>query len=492
MCVSKIGAGLALALMMSSVPVQGQTLRGEAASLLLFPEYDNQSPGVSTLLTVTNTNDDPDDGSVLTEWIYVGSDCLELNRNELLTPGDTLTLLSGIHNPTATRGYLVVVAKHPVTGLAMPFDHLIGTSTLLDGFDQNGTTLEPFAFRAVGGDVDGDGRYRFDGLEYQAAPAELLIPRFLGQDVAQSVQSDLLLIDLTGGRDHTTAVDFLVYNDNEEVFSAQRTFSCWERFPLQGVSGLFGNAFLKSTAHDPFEIVGASQQEAGWLVVDGASTQPPVGAPIPDPAILALVVDRDPIGGAMQPFFRGTQENGGFPPEGFTDCNGNGVPDETDIADGTSPDCNGNGVPDECDPDGNGNGFPDECEPICPTGVTLALWPPNHAYHAIDLAAVAGVVDPLGGALTFAITSITQDEPVNGNGDGNTVCDGTGIGGAVAHIRSERQGGGNGRVYVVSYDVTNEAGIPCTGTFSVTVPKAQNGNPAVDDGQAFDSTEGCP
>ncbi len=67
------------------------------------------------------------------------------------------------------------------------------------------------------------------------------------------------------------------------------------------------------------------------------------------------------------------------------DCNGNGVPDECDIRDGTSPDCNANGVPDECEfsdcnqncvPDGTdignrtsrdctGNGVPDECEPDC-------------------------------------------------------------------------------------------------------------------------------
>jgi hypothetical protein len=36
-------------------------------------------------------------------------------------------------------------------------------------------------------------------------------------------------------------------------------------------------------------------------------------------------------------------------PAGDPDCNGNGVPDDTDIALGTSLDCNGNGVPDECD-----------------------------------------------------------------------------------------------------------------------------------------------
>lgn len=66
-----------------------------------------------------------------------------------------------------------------------------------------------------------------------------------------------------------------------------------------------------------------------------------------------------------------------------TDCNLNGVPDDEDIANGTSPDANGNGVPDECeDCNGNGvldpddiaagtsndineNGRPDECEPDC-------------------------------------------------------------------------------------------------------------------------------
>ena len=50
------------------------------------------------------------------------------------------------------------------------------------------------------------------------------------------------------------------------------------------------------------------------------------------------------------------------------DCNGNGVPDDEDIAGGTSQDCNDNETPDECDvangasPDVNGNGIPDECE----------------------------------------------------------------------------------------------------------------------------------
>lgn len=44
------------------------------------------------------------------------------------------------------------------------------------------------------------------------------------------------------------------------------------------------------------------------------------------------------------------------------DCNGNGIADECDIADGTSADCDSNDVPDECDPDCNANGSPDACD----------------------------------------------------------------------------------------------------------------------------------
>jgi len=56
----------------------------------------------------------------------------------------------------------------------------------------------------------------------------------------------------------------------------------------------------------------------------------------------------------------------GVPPS--PDCNTNGIPDECDIAGGTSADCNTNGVPDECDLAGgtsgdcNINDVPDECE----------------------------------------------------------------------------------------------------------------------------------
>jgi hypothetical protein len=58
----------------------------------------------------------------------------------------------------------------------------------------------------------------------------------------------------------------------------------------------------------------------------------------------------------------------GGPTPALADCNSNGVPDEVDIANGTSQDCNENGVPDECDiasgtsSDCQPNGVPDECD----------------------------------------------------------------------------------------------------------------------------------
>ncbi|MCH7994726.1 MAG: right-handed parallel beta-helix repeat-containing protein, partial [Planctomycetes bacterium] len=48
--------------------------------------------------------------------------------------------------------------------------------------------------------------------------------------------------------------------------------------------------------------------------------------------------------------------------EGGLDCNGNGVSDLDDVANGTSQDCTGNGVPDECELDCDGNAVADICD----------------------------------------------------------------------------------------------------------------------------------
>jgi hypothetical protein len=120
----------------------------------------------------------------------------------------------------------------------------------------------------------------------------------------------------------------------------------------------------------------------------------------------------------------------------------------------------------------------------CPSDVVLELWPPNHMYVEIDL---ADVLPPA--TVGIEILGITQDEPVDELGDGHTSCDGTGVGTSVARIRSERSGLNDGRVYVIEYSAF---GGGCTGIVTVTVPHDQRGAEAVDSGQDFDSTEGCP
>ncbi|MBN1511116.1 MAG: hypothetical protein JXB13_03810 [Phycisphaerae bacterium] len=98
----------------------------------------------------------------------------------------------------------------------------------------------------------------------------------------------------------------------------------------------------------------ADQSWVEWLPVDAAG--------------LSRVVD-DPIApnvGYGEPAF---VDMGAF--EYQDDCNGNGVVDSVDLADGTSEDCTDNGIPDECELDCDGNGLADVCEINLDPGLDL-------------------------------------------------------------------------------------------------------------------------
>jgi uncharacterized repeat protein (TIGR01451 family) len=122
--------------------------------------------------------------------------------------------------------------------------------------------------------------------------------------------------------------------------------------------------------------------------------------------------------------------------------------------------------------------------PVC-THLTAGppLWPPNHKLHLVS---VSGATDPDGNSLTTTITGVTQDEPLNELGDGNTSPDAfPGPTSSQAWIRAERSGLGDGRVYVLHVSVSDGLGGKCTGTAAVSVPHDQSGRPAVDSGQAY-------
>jgi uncharacterized repeat protein (TIGR01451 family) len=122
--------------------------------------------------------------------------------------------------------------------------------------------------------------------------------------------------------------------------------------------------------------------------------------------------------------------------------------------------------------------------PVC-TALTAGpqLWPPNHKLHTVT---VSGATDPDGNPLTTTITGVTQDEPLNGLGDGDTSPDAfPGPPSNQALIRAERSGLGDGRVYVLHVSVSDGLGGECTGTAAVSVPHDQSGRPVVDSGQAY-------
>lgn len=115
------------------------------------------------------------------------------------------------------------------------------------------------------------------------------------------------------------------------------------------------------------------------------------------------------------------------------------------------------------------------------------LWPPNHTLVSIS---IQGVSDPDGDQITLRITGITQDEPVNGLGDGDTSPDGFGVGSEEARIRAERSGTGNGRVYAITFQADDGGGGICTGQVMVGVPHDKGkGRVPIDDGQDYDSTQ---
>jgi len=112
------------------------------------------------------------------------------------------------------------------------------------------------------------------------------------------------------------------------------------------------------------------------------------------------------------------------------------------------------------------------------------LWPANHKFVPI---AIQGVNDPDSDPVSLVVTSIFQDEPVNGTGDGDAAPDGQGVGASVAQVRAERSGNGNGRVYHIRFTAADGNSGICAGEVKVGVPHNQK-ETAVDDGALYEST----
>jgi hypothetical protein len=144
--------------------------------------------------------------------------------------------------------------------------------------------------------------------------------------------------------------------------------------------------------------------------------------------------------------------------------------------------------------DGGGTGLVVECStfhvnapPDC-TGLVASpstLWPPN---HKLRLVSVTGGSDPEGDTITTTVTGVTQDEPVDGLGDGDTSPDAVlGPASNQVRLRAERSGTGDGRVYRIAVTVTDEFGLSCSSTVRVGVPHDRADAPVDSAPPSFDS-----
>ncbi len=293
-------------------------------SLLLFPEYDNIGGRIS-LLSITNTNTDFLNGTVDVEVVWLdgtpGSQflCGETNQTYRLTPNDTLTLLSSVENPNAQKGFAYAFAKD-IQGRAIAFDWLIGDTLLVDPVFQLDYAVTPLTFTSPLSngqitDLDDDGLRDLDGIEYEAGPDRIYVPRYFGQGPLAT--SELVLINLTGGSQFTAIVNFLAYNDNEEVFSRNFTFRCWTKVPLTTISQQFTQDFLaNNTQDDVAEIVGYPAQETGWFELVGSRAFSSA-AQVLNPTILAFLIETaNTRSGAELAFTTGTRTTGALLPNG--------------------------------------------------------------------------------------------------------------------------------------------------------------------------------
>jgi hypothetical protein len=288
--------------------------RNVPGSLLLFPLFDNRATNI-TLATITNTNPSflraPNGllaGTVDVEIVYIGRygpggvdlPCLETNTTRRLTPNDTFTFWTRADNPNVELGFFYVFAKDPTTGSAISWNHLVGETLILSGLEDMEESFAALPFRspfldAQPTDVDADGIRDLDGVEYDGAPDQILIPRFFGQDPpgTQGGHADrLVLVALSGGFEFETVVDLSIYKYNEVSFSAEHLSRCWDAPLLTEVSGGFLNQFLLDNENDaPDEGIGPANRQYGWIRLDGDrafSTQDVVDGP----AFYAILFER--------------------------------------------------------------------------------------------------------------------------------------------------------------------------------------------------------
>jgi hypothetical protein len=136
-----------------------------------------------------------------------------------------------------------------------------------------------------------------------------------------------------------------------------------------------------------------------------------------------------------------------------------------------------------------------EAPVITTNGQTPMMWPANHAYHTFNVTDFVTAVSDNCGGLTVGdvvIEKVTSDETENGGGDGNTFNDIIIAADCKSvQLRAERRNSSDGRVYTITFKVTDSSGNVTTKTSTIEVPK-NLGIPVINSGPNYTVTGTCP
>jgi hypothetical protein len=134
------------------------------------------------------------------------------------------------------------------------------------------------------------------------------------------------------------------------------------------------------------------------------------------------------------------------------------------------------------------------------SSTSATMWPPNHQYQTFNVtdfvASASSSCDTSVDINDVVIQKVSSDEPEDNlsGGDGNTLNDIVIAANCKSvQLRRERDGNLNGRVYTITFKVTDSFGNSSTATVKVKVPITNNGT-AVDNGAAAGYTVNslCP
>lgn len=135
------------------------------------------------------------------------------------------------------------------------------------------------------------------------------------------------------------------------------------------------------------------------------------------------------------------------------------------------------------------------------SSTSATMWPPNHQYQTFNVSdfvssATGGCDSSQDLTSSVVIQQVSSDEPEDSasGGDGNTLNDIVIAPDCKSvQLRAERDGNLNGRVYTITFKVSDSFGNTATATVKVSVSRTNN-NPAVDNGAAAGYTVNslCP